>query len=200
MSLLPSRYVTAHIAGIGDLPAVIEAEDEYGVVLALAVDPPAGLDRALHHPVHIECVAPRGVHRVTGVGGWDAARPDELRVAPRTSAVVQRRRAPRVDADVPALLVVVEGDSGRVATTTVNLSAAGLLVRDAVDVAPGTHVRVDLEIEAGAAPLTVEGRVVRKGRRGEQGIEFDTVSRDGRKRLARFIAARRLVLGGRGIG
>ena len=83
--------------------------------------------------------------------------PDELRIARESSKVIQRRDAVRVDAAVPALLIVVDGESARATTTTVNVSTTGLLVRDPHRPGAGTGVRLELELEAGGPPVVVDG-------------------------------------------
>jgi hypothetical protein len=190
VSPAPSRYVTVRVAGLGDLPASVEAEQEDVLELCLADPPPAALAEALGRAVVVESISRRGLRRVTGRAEWDAAEPERLRVLCETELLVQRRRSARVAATVPALLVAVEGGAGRAATTTVNLSGTGLLVRDPLGLAPGTTVRLELEVEAGGAPVHVEGSVVRAGGRGEMGVRFEPVTADDRNRLARFISER----------
>jgi len=190
MNPLRSRYVTVRIAAHDSLPAVVESETDRTVVLSLAVRAPKGLERALARPVRVECSTPRGVQRVTGVAHWDPARPDELRVQRESEELIQRRESVRVDAVVPGLLIAVEGQSARAATTTVNVSGTGLLVRDPLGLAIGERVRLELELEAGARPVAVEGRVVRDAGADAKGLQFEAVSRGDQDRLARFIAER----------
>ena len=190
MSRLRSRYVSVQLPLHGELPAIVEAEDDAAVLLSLAVRAPKGLERALARPVRVECSTPRGVQRVTGVAHWDPARPDELRVQRESEELIQRREAVRVDAVVPGLLIAVEGQSARAATTTVNVSGTGLLVRDPLGLAIGERVRLELELEAGARPVAVEGRVVRDAGADAKGLQFEAVSRGDQDRLARFIAER----------
>jgi hypothetical protein len=125
-----------------------------------------------------------------GVAHWDPARPDELRVQRESEELIQRREAVRVDAVVPGLLIAVEGQSARAATTTVNVSGTGLLVRDP---ARPRHRR------ARPARARARGRRAPRGRRGpgrprrrrrSQGLQFEAVSRGDQDRLARFIAER----------
>jgi PilZ domain len=184
---LRSRYVSVHLDSVGDLPAVVESEDEGTIVVSLAVRRPPGFERALGRPVGLQCVSARGIQRVTGAAKWDAARPDELRIARDTSKVIQRRDAVRVDAAVPALLIVEQGDAVRATTTTVNVSTTGLLVRDPLELAPGTPVRLELELEAGGPPLALDGQIVREAGPGAKGVHFDAVDNRGQQRLARFI-------------
>jgi hypothetical protein len=190
VTALRSRYVSVHLDSLGDLPAVVESEDEGTVVVSLAVRRPPGFERALARPVGLQCVSARGIQRITGSAKWDAARPDELRIARESSKLIQRRDAVRVDAAVPALLVVVEGESARATTTTVNVSTTGVLVRDPLDLAPDTHVRLELELEAGAPALVVDGRIVREAGPATKGVHFDASDSRSQQRLARFIFER----------
>jgi hypothetical protein len=190
MTPLRSRYVTLHLAVVGDLPALVETEDARSIVVSLAVRPPAELARAVQRPVRIECMTPRGIQHVTGTASWDAARPEELRIVRESDELVQRRNAVRVQAVVPALLVVADGGGARATTTTVNLSGTGLLLVDPLDLELGATVRVELELEAGARPVVVEGPLTREGGRGMKGMRFDIVAREDEQRLARFIADR----------
>lgn len=190
MTPLRSRYVTVRLAAVGELPAVVESDDDATVVVSLAVRAPDHLHRVLDRPVDVECVSPRGIQRVTGPAQWDPTRPDELRVARQSDRIVQRRDAVRVDATVPALLIVVSDDGARATTTTVNLSGNGALIHDPLGIDLGTHVRVDLELEAGGPPVTVEGEVVRQVGETDKGIRFDGVSAEGQRRLARFLTER----------
>jgi PilZ domain len=185
-----SRYVTVRVAGVGDLAAAVEAEEPGTLELCLADPAPAELPAALEQAVVVESVSGRGLRRVTGRAEWDSAAPERLRVLRGSEALVQRRSAARVEATVPALLVALEGGAGRAATTTVNLSGTGLLVRDSLGLTPGTSVRLELELQAGGAPVRVEGSVVRAERRGEMAVRFEPVTPDDRNRLARFIAER----------
>jgi hypothetical protein len=190
MTPFRSRYVTIAVAVVGELPAVVEAEDDQGIVLSLAVRAPAGLDRALDRPVRIDCVTPRGIQRVTGTASWDASLPDQLRVHRDADALIQRRDTVRVQAVVPARLVVTEGDTGSAETSTLNLSATGLLLKDPLKLPLGTPVRVELLLDDGGAPLTVGGRVVREAGRDEKGIQIDEISRADQTRLTRVITER----------
>jgi hypothetical protein len=190
VTALRSRYVSVHLDSLGDLPAVVESEDEGTIVVSLAVRRPPGFERALGRPVGLQCVSARGIQRITGSAQWDAARPEELRIARESAKVIQRRDAVRVDAAMPALLIVADGEAARATTTTVNVSTTGLLVRDPLELAPGTRVRLELELEAGGPPLAVDGEIVREAGPGAKGVHFDAIDNRSQQRLARFIFER----------
>jgi hypothetical protein len=185
-----SRYVTVAIAVVGELPAVVEAEDDASIVLSLAVKAPAGFERALDRPVRVECVSPRGIQRVTGSATWDAAKPDELRIRRDDDALIQRRETVRVEATVPAKVTVLNGEPATADTTTVNLSVTGLLLRDPLALAIGTQVRLHLTLEDGGGPLAITGRVVREAGKDEKGVHIDEISREDQSRLTRLITDR----------
>ena len=89
-----------------------------------------------------------------------------------------------------ALLVVVEGESARATTTTVNVSGTGVLLNDPLGLEPGTPVRVDLELEAGGRPVVVEGALVRAAGESVMGMQIEVISREDEQRLARLVADR----------
>lgn len=199
MSRLRSRYVTVRLGTHGELPAVVESEDDAEVVLSLAVPPPAGLSRLLSGPVEVECTSPRGIQHVTGHVAWTPDRPERLRLTKESDDVVQRRAAVRVQAVVPIVLTVlavpapVGGDEeraelpdGPVQSTSLNLSSSGVLVRDADSLPLGTRLRLELELVAGEPPLSLEGTVVREGS-GERGVHIDEMAPAEQGRLVRYI-------------
>jgi hypothetical protein len=192
MSRLRSQYVTVLLAQIGALPAVVEAEDDTEILLSLAVQAPPGMQRVLDRPVRVECVSSRGIQRVTGHAAWSSDSPDQLRIARESDDTIQRREAVRVQAVAPAVVTVLalppgaEGSlPGPLKTSSLNLSTTGLLVR-AAEVATGTRVRVELEMEPGEPPLVVTGRVVREVG-DERGICIDEISRPDQNRLSRYV-------------
>jgi hypothetical protein len=190
MSPFRSRYVTVALAVIGELPAVVEAEDDTEIELSLSVQAPPGLDRALDRPVRIECFSPRGIQHVTGIASWDAALPDRLRIRRLDDTVIQRRETVRVQAVIAATLSLADAPAAGTETTTLNLSGTGLLLRDPLELPIGTHVRVHLGIDDGGAPLAVTGRVVREAGGDQKGICIEEISAADQIRLTRFITER----------
>ena len=191
MTPFRSRYVTVQVAIAGELPAVVEAEDEQGIVLALATKVPPGIDRMLDRPVRIECVTPRGIQRVIGIASWNAASPDLLSIRRETDDLIQRRDTVRVQAVVPARMTATDGlQRGCAETTTLNLSVTGMLVKDPLGLELGTSVRVEVDLDDDAGPLLVSGTIVREGARDEKGVQIRDVSRQDLNRLTRFITER----------
>ena len=194
MSRLRSQYVTVLLAQIGGLPAVVENEDDGQVLLSLAVQAPAGLNRVLDRPVRIECVSSRGIQRITGSAAWTPEQPDQLRVTKEADDTIQRREAVRVQAVAPVVVTVLDLPLGAevappvepIRTTSLNLSTIGVLVRDPNALPMGTRVRVDLELESGEAPVTITGSIVREFK-DEKGVQIEDISRVDQNRLGRYI-------------
>jgi len=196
VSSMRSQYVTVQLAQIGALPAVVENEDDQELLLSLATKPPPGLQRVLDRPVRIECVSARGIQRVTGYAAWSADAPEQLRIAKEADAVIQRREAVRVQALAHAVVTVLAmppaGDGvpprpapAPLTTLTLNVSISGVLVRAELPI--GTTVQIELELEPGAAPIELTGRIVREDR-DEKGVQIDEIARADQDRLSRFIA------------
>ena len=189
MTPLRSRHVSIELAILGELPAVVESEDETSVVVSLVVAPPPGLDRAVERgPVCVECVSGRGIQRVSGTADWRPSAPAVLRVTREDDAVIQRRGTVRVSAVLPASITDMR-TAKRVETTTLNVSATGLLFRDPVALPIGTPVRVVLDMDGGGAVEAV-GRVVREAGQDEKGVHVDEIARGDQDRLMRYITER----------
>ena len=199
MSRLRSRYVSVQLPLHGELPAIVEAEDDAAVVLSLAVQAPAGLGRLDGRTVRIESVSPRGIQHVTGAVSWSADQPEVLRVVKESDSVIQRREAVRVQAVVPAQLTVLAvpaligdeppADMGQgqcVQTTSLNVSSTGILVRDPGSAPIGSRVRVELELFPGEPPVVIAGSIVRE-HDNEKGVHTEEISREDATRLDRFI-------------
>jgi hypothetical protein len=199
MTPLRSRYVTVALAQIGELPAVVETEDDGQVVLSLAVQAPPGMNRVLDRPVRIECVSSRGIQRVTGAAAWTADRPDQLCITKEEDDTIQRREAVRVQAVIPVVITVVSVPPGEdpapappaeaLKSTSLNVSTTGLLLRDPAGLPIGTQLRVELELEPGGPPVALTGHIVREVK-DEKGLLIDEISRPDQNRLSRYITER----------
>ena len=201
MSRLRSRYVTVRLPPHGELPAIVEAEDDAEVVLSLAVQAPPGIDRLVGRDVRVESVSPRGIQHVTGPVAWSPDQPEFLRVAKLSDDVIQRREAVRVQAVVPAVVTVLAVPALAVAdadapvtpppalpvrTTSLNVSSTGLLVVDDGALPLGARVRIELALAAGEPAVVVVGTVVRE-QGHEKGVHTEEISPDDQHRLGRFI-------------
>ena len=191
MSPFRSRYVTVQVAVVGELPAVVETEDERDIVLALATKVPPGLHRMLDRPVRVECVTPRGIQRVTGTAAWDAAAPDLLSVRRDSDDIIQRRDTVRVQAVVPGQARRARGRARpprRPRRSTSRSPACSL--KDPLGLDLGAAVRVELALDDDGGPLAVTGRIVREGQQDEKGVHIDEISRADQNRLTRYITER----------
>lgn len=199
MSRLRSRYVTVQVGQHGELPAVVESEDDREVVLSLAVQAPPSLGRVLERPVRIECISGRGIQHVTGPVKWSPEKPEWLCVIKESDETIQRREAVRVQAVVPTVVTVlavpalVGGEEpapapppGPISTTSLNVSSTGVLFRDPGELPLGTRVRLDLDIEPGQPPMVVTGTIVR-AYNDEKGVHTEEISRLDQNRLGRYI-------------
>src|ERR671914_119073 len=85
---------------------------------------------------------------------------------------IQRREWARVEATLP---ITVEGIDEPVGgdTVTLNISGGGVLVKDPWKMPLGIDVRIELEVEPGAAPIRALCRVVREPAPDQKGIRID---------------------------
>ena len=187
------RVVLRLVASGDELPAQVSQTD--GDVLTLLLDAvtPSALENG---EGVIEYTTARGVHRVPAAFVPDASRATLVRVHPEgPEDVVQRRDYLRVDAyltvrariadDAPAPAEPLE-------TTTLNVSAGGMLLRDPFDLPPGTDL--ELEVELGPVPdgssIQMLGRVVRAEGPEVKGVRIVSIAPADRERLVRYVTAR----------
>jgi hypothetical protein len=196
-----AQHVVLHLPGQdAGVPALVDAADEEALTLVLALSPAAGAGSRDGAAV-VEYTTPRGVHRVSGV-----LRPGEAPEVVRVDRhgpddVVQRRDFARVDAAVPVSLTVSDPVRGAAHTTSLNVSAGGLLFCDPLGLPAGAVVEIEIGLAPGAAPVHARGRVVREAGEDAKGVRIDLIARDDRERLVRFVTererlARRIARGG----
>lgn len=191
MSLERSISVTVLLGDVGDLPAMVEADDDETVTLVLTTPPDGRLARVGDARATLEYTTSTGIHRVSGALTTDPSNPEVLKVRrDDRGRTIQRREHVRVEAVVPVRISVV-GDGGREGeTTTRNLSARGVLLAEPFRLELGEAVELAFELDPASPPLPVRGTVVRPGAPGEKGIRFDGLSRPDEQRLLRFITER----------
>jgi CheY-like chemotaxis protein len=83
--------------------------------------------------------------------------------------------------------VSMESANDRLEGTTLDLSLGGVLVQSHYAFPPGTHVRVSLELEAGAAPLRSAARVVRTVGADCMGVQYENLGSAESNRLQEFL-------------
>jgi hypothetical protein len=146
---------------------------------------------------------PRGVHRVEATI-VAAGRGGLLELLALTEAqVAQRREHVRVSAPLPATVTPADPDRPALATFTIDLSGAGVLVAGAGPVRRGDAVAVTLRLPGADAPIAApRSRVVRRGASGHVALAFGGLARADRERIVRYVferqrEQRRVARGGR---
>jgi hypothetical protein len=183
-----AQPVVLHLPdGSASLPARVDAADDD--VLTLVLSAPAG--PALRDGTAVvEYTSPRGVHRVSGAVEHPGEEPDVVRVRrDGPDDVVQRRDFVRVDAAIPVAVTVSDPIRGIAHTTSLNLSAGGMLVSDPLGLPPGARVDVEIELP-GSAPVRAHGRIVREAHADAKGVQIELIARDDQERLVRYVAER----------
>jgi hypothetical protein len=190
-SIPAGEHVQVSLPHIGLLPATVEATEPGAVVVVLAVGD-ARVKRLAGAEVAVEHATGRGINRFGGTLELDDSRPEQLRVVLQGgSERIQRREWARVEATLP---ISVKGIGEPVGgdTVTLNISGGGVLVKDPWKMPLGIDVRIELEVEPGAAPIKALGRVVREPAPDQRGIRIDSIARDDSERLVRLVREREL--------
>jgi PilZ domain len=190
-SIPAGEHVQVNLPHIGRLPATIEATEPGAVVLVLAVGD-ARVKRLAGAEVAIEHATGRGINRFGGILHLNDGRPELLRVTLQGDAErIQRREWARIDA---TLRITVRGVDEPVGgdTVTLNISGGGVLIKDPWRMPLGLDVRISLELEPGAAPISALGRIVREPAADQKGIRIDSIARDDEERLVRLVRDREL--------
>jgi PilZ domain len=190
-SIPTGEHVQVSLPHIGLLPATVEATEPGAVVVALAVGDDR-VKRLAGAEVAVEHATGRGINRFGGTLELNAGRPELLRVVLQGGAErIQRREWARVEATLP---ISVNGIGEPVGgdTVTLNISGGGVLVKDPWKMPLGIDVRIELEVEPGAAPIKALGRVVREPAPDQRGIRIDSIAREDSERLVRLVREREL--------
>jgi hypothetical protein len=190
-SIPTGEHVQVNLPHIGRLPATVEATEPGAVVVVLAVGD-ARVKRLAGAEVAIEYATGRGINRFAGILELDESRPDLLRVSLQGDAErIQRREWARVEATLPVTVRGIDEPVGG-DTVTLNISGGGVLVKDPWKMPLGIDVRIELEVEPGAAPIKALGRVVREPAADQKGIRIDSIAREDEERLVRLVREREL--------
>jgi len=83
--------------------------------------------------------------------------------------------------------VSIESGNDRIEGTTLDLSLGGVLVQSQRAFPVGTRVTVNVELEAGTAPLRSAARVVRTVGGDCMGVQYENLEATGTKRLQEFL-------------
>jgi c-di-GMP-binding flagellar brake protein YcgR len=188
--LEPGEQVSVVLPHVGGLPATVEANTGSAVKLVLAV-PDDRVKRLGGEEVSIEKTTARGVQRFNGTLAVGGEKGELLTVSLEGDAErVQRRNFVRIDAVVPIKIISLEKGVTAGATTTLNVSGSGVLVKDKWRLPLGVDVRLEITLEEGAEPIRALGRVVRFSAEDEKGIRIDDMSRTDEDRMIKFIRER----------
>jgi hypothetical protein len=186
VSLAAGDQVQLTLPFVGALPARVEAAGGTTVTVILAVNDPR-VARLTGRPAALERTSTRGVHRYTGDMRQVAGEVVTFVVTGEPERV-QRRDWARVEAVLPVKVDPLEKSATGGDTTTLNLSAGGMLILDPWRLVIGTDVRVAFELETG--PVRALCRVVRDAGNGRTGLAIDALDRDHEDRLVRYVRER----------
>ena len=185
--LSPRRHVDLVLDGGSRLTARIEEVADDGIVLGLFREPDvrlAGLRAS------VEFIDQRGIYRLRGLLEAHGRERDAVRLLPEgTPEVIQRRESVRVDAHAPVDVAFEERDAKPVGTTTVNVSASGLLLAGPSVLNSGEHIRVTLQL-GDDEPVSARCRVVRETQEGFKGVQIVEIEEGDQERLVRFVFER----------
>jgi c-di-GMP-binding flagellar brake protein YcgR len=183
----PGQHVRVVFPHVGGLPGTIDGADGAAVIVALAV-PDDRVPKLAGREVGVEWVTGRGIQRLFGTLVVESSECVRVVVAGEAERI-QRRSWARIDAVAPITVRGIDEPVGG-ATTTLNVSGGGVLVKDLWNLPLGTDVRIELEAEPGKPPIRALGRVVREAAKDEKGIRIDSIGREDEERLIRYVRDR----------
>lgn len=192
---LPSwdeEVVLHHHATGAALPAKVGRTDGETLALVLQAVPE---DPLAEGSGEVEFTSTGGVHRVPAaiVGHLIDEPPVVLvRVDGPEHLVLQRRDAFRVVAYLSVRVRACESSDPGALTTTVDVSARGLLIKDPLGLVPGEEVEIELELTEATPgpPVRARGRLVRVAESDLKGVMIEAISSTDQQRLFRFVTRR----------
>jgi PilZ domain len=183
----PGQHVQVILPHVGGLPGTVDGADDAAIIVALAV-PDDRVPKLAGREVGVEWPTGRGIQRLIGTLVVESR--ERLKVVVVGEAErIQRRSWARIDTVAPITVRGVDEPIGG-ATTTLNVSGGGVLVKDLWNLPLGTDVRIELEAEAGQPPIKALGRVVREAAKDEKGIRIVDIGREDEERLVRYVRDR----------
>jgi c-di-GMP-binding flagellar brake protein YcgR len=188
-TIAQGTHVSLGLPHIGELPATVEAVEPAALLLALTI-PDRRVSRLGGAEATIEVTTARGIQRFAGTLELIDGSSEIVRILLAGEAErIQRREWARIEAVVPISVRGIEEDLGG-DTHTLNVSGGGILISDPWGLPVGLDVRIELEVEAGTAPVRALGRVVREPAADRRGVRIDDIARDDEERLVRFVRER----------
>ena len=138
----------------------------------------------------LEFIDHRGIHRLRGTLEKHGRERDAVELLPSgESELIQRREYVRVDAHAAVDISFDERDDVEpIGSTTVNVSASGLLLAGPSILEHGELISVTLDIGEDM-PIRAKCRVVRDTQEGFKGCHIVEIDEDTQERLIRFIFA-----------
>ncbi len=189
--------VVLTLKGLGSVPARVLASSATTLELAALTAGASSLLAECAGPAVIELVTGRGVLRSEGsVQSGDVADGTCRVTVAGEPERVQRREFVRVDAVVPATVMLGERDAEtaddreQVETWTVDASGAGFRLAGPEALALGEQASLEVRLPDGEPPLAVEAVVVRECDEGHRGVKIVEISRAGQQRLVHFVFER----------
>lgn len=169
------------------LTARVESLGENDLVLGLFREPDQRLS-GLHGS--LEFIDHRGIHRQRGRLESHGRERDAVRlVATDKLELIQRREYVRVDAYTAVDVEFEDRDANAVGTTTVNVSASGLLLAGPSVLEMEEKIKVKLDIGEDE-PVLCRGQVVRETQEGFKGIHIIEITEADQDRLVKYIFER----------
>jgi c-di-GMP-binding flagellar brake protein YcgR len=167
------------------MTARVEDLDEVSLVLGLFREPDVclpGLDAV------IEFIDHRGIHRMRGRVEAHGDESDVIRVVPTADVEhIERREYVRVEAHAPVDVTFEERpDVEPIGSTTVNVSASGLLLAGPSILEVGELIGIALDV-GDEEPVRCKCRVVRETQEGFKGAHISEIEQDERERLIRYV-------------
>jgi len=186
-----AHHVVLHLPGAdAEFQARVDDADDEVLTLVLTT-PPAGVDGLRDKPAVVEYTTPRGLFRLSGAISGKGEEPGVLRVRrDGHDDVIQRRDFVRVEAVMPLQVTITDPLRGAAHTTTLNVSAGGVLVQDPLGIPAGSAVDLELELVPGQPPVRAQGRVVREAGEDAKGVQIESIAHADRERLVRYVTER----------
>lgn len=139
----------------------------------------------------VEYTTPRGVHRLSGALARTREDPEVVQVRrDGRDDVVQRRDYVRVDAVMPVHLTITDPLRGAAHTTTLNISGGGLLFQDPLGLPHDAVIDIEVQVAPGSPPVHARGRVVRVVGEDAKGVQIESIAKEDRERLIRYVTER----------
>jgi hypothetical protein len=186
--LSEGQHADLVLASGSRMTARVERQDERSIVLGLFREPDVrlpGLDATLEFIDH------RGIHRVRGRLDAHGGESDVVRMTVIGEVeFIQRREYVRVDAHAPVDVTLEDrAEVEPIGTTTVNVSASGVLLAGPSILQIGELISIVLDVGEDE-PVRCKCRVVRETQEGFKGAHISEIDENEQERLIRYVFQR----------